>query len=330
MDVIIAGGGPSGLAAASVIHSAGLDVCILSRKNTDHGLILESVSPAVEKLLLHINALEALKHASRAVYDGIISGGHFSPLNPGKGESWYGHHIAKNEFIYCLHSKIRAMNIPLEDNCRISEISFSGGHTILKLDNGKELSARYIIDASGRTRLLGKMLGFSEHYYSPELAVWSGIAGGLNETLLRRIGTRFTPHQNGWTWYAPMPPGECGWTKLSLLEDCDMQPPNELKDYPKSTAIRRINTRWRVHRPLFNSNVILAGDAAGIIDPGSGLGVVNAMLSGIMAADAIVKASKNKHQVHAIFQEYDNWYMDFYLGQVHQLYTHYKNLGVVF
>lgn len=314
--MIVIGAGPAGLAAASVLHAAGFKVCMVAKK--DMQAPIESVPPGIESLLKHINAQEVLEQSSMALYDGIFSGVQFTSLHPeGKG-TWYGHHISKQRFCKSLRATIK--DIPFIQDSLITGIDQS----TITFNNREPLQAKYIIDGSGRTRLLGKMLKFSEHFYSPELAVWTGTATNLQQTFL----TRFTPHQHGWTWYAPIAPDQCSWTRLSLPEDCDMLPPEEFRK--EKASVVRMNIRWRVHRPLFNRHVLLCGDAAGIIDPGAGLGIMNALLSGIMAADAVVKALKDADNTEAIFQVYDDWYMNTYMSQVNQLYTHYRNLGIVF
>jgi flavin-dependent dehydrogenase len=49
------------------------------------------------------------------------------------------------------------------------------------------------------------------------------------------------------------------------------------------------DVQWRIFRPVCKEGLLLAGDAAAIIDPAAGQGIFNAMTSGIMAAHTVRK-----------------------------------------
>ena len=58
------------------------------------------------------------------------------------------------------------------------------------------------------------------------------------------------------------------------------------------------------HRELVSDNVILLGDAAALIDPFTGEGIGNAMISGMLAAEQIEASLKEKNYSKSILSTY--------------------------
>ena len=94
--------------------------------------------------------------------------------------------------------------------------------------------------------------------------------------------------------------------------------------------IRSANMRWRIFRPLADNSVLLTGDAAGIIDPGAGQGILNACYSGIMAARALISIASGEMTAETALNWYDEWFMTNYLQKVSRLKEYYKNFGIIF
>lgn len=334
MDLIIIGGGPAGLAASMVAARSGCSTIVLNKTRSFPGdpslHPLESIHPGVEQLLKYLQADEAIASAKRAAYTGIHSGEHFTSLNPSSEEAWTGFHIDKKSFDASLTNTAISYGVTVLDNEQITSIEFHDHNHVIRTASRKHFTAKFLIDASGRSRLLGKKLKLTEKFLSPRLVAWSGVAENVAPHLLHELGTRFTPTQNGWTWFAPEPPGRCTWTSFSLKDDCTLCAPDELLPFDNQPNIRSANVSWRVFRPLFAKRILLTGDAAGILDPGTGLGILNAIQSGIEAGKAIVSAITEPQLEQYFFQEYDNWFMLNYYDQAKKLRGHYENLGIRF
>jgi flavin-dependent dehydrogenase len=78
---------------------------------------------------------------------------------------------------------------------------------------------------------------------------------------------------------------------------------------------------------ISGNSFILTGDAASLIDPISGDGIGNAMLSGMLAAEQTMKCFKQNNYTDSFMKQYDNELMKI-LGP--ELKTHYKAQRILF
>jgi flavin-dependent dehydrogenase len=82
-------------------------------------------------------------------------------------------------------------------------------------------------------------------------------------------------------------------------------------------AIRRRaawNVSWRLARPVAGRGWLLAGDAAGRLDPAWGQGLVSAVASGIAAGRAAAACLADPARESLYLAAYDGWFAD----RVHQ------------
>jgi flavin-dependent dehydrogenase len=99
----------------------------------------------------------------------------------------------------------------------------------------------------------------------------------------------------------------------------DLLPPMDLRDLALSTKIKSSNRRWRVFRPVCSEGILLCGDAAGIIDPAAGQGILNAMLSAIRAVRTINSCLHEPHLEAMHLAAYDDWFISDYMDKVGKL-----------
>ena len=90
------------------------------------------------------------------------------------------------------------------------------------------------------------------------------------------------------------------------------------------------NVQWRLTRPLFNGKVAFCGDAAGLLDPASGQGILNALISGIMLSNSLIKSNEEKDSMkkQIPFLEYDQWFIDYFESKLSLLVKSYKEYGI--
>jgi flavin-dependent dehydrogenase len=75
---------------------------------------------------------------------------------------------------------------------------------------------------------------------------------------------------------------------------------------------------------------VLTGDAAGVLDPGSGQGILSALMSGIMAAEAVARCVIDVTLANWHVAHYDTWFINQFEEKATTLAAHYNALGIEF
>jgi flavin-dependent dehydrogenase len=210
------------------------------------------------------------------------------------------------------------------------------------LKEGPPVEGRFIIDATGRNSLLGTQFGLKKPY--PNLQKFSLYAHyenvdrepGIDGTLIRIIRGR-----DRWFWMIPLTP-----TRMSIglvLDSADFKRAKKTPEVFLEEAIAEqpviMDRMSRASRAsevyatgdysyrnsrLAGDRWLLAGDAAGFIDPVFSTGVFMALLSGEQAAEAVnIALAAPKRGAHR-FRGYERNFhrvMDLYLRFVSAWYS---------
>ncbi len=333
-DVIVIGSGPAGCAAAGTCTKAGLNVLMVTDQPNPFPLPvvvpgpLESIHPGVSSLLVKIGAEGAEYDAAVALYSGIHSGGNYTPLGEDSTGIWQGMHINRDMFNARLVTLVQYLEMNVMYNVRVKDFILDANKVIGIKSNFLDLGAKYIIDASGKKAIAGKMLKFKRRFYSPPLVCWTGVSK-IDETFPYDVtAAHFIPHKDGWTWLAPQSPDYCAWTRLSMKGEKSFLPPEELKNNTTFNTIHFANMRWRLFRPVCSEGILLCGDAAGILDPAAGQGIFNALLSGITAANTVVKCIQESDLAAFHLAHYDDWFVREFEEKVLKLRLYYEEHGI--
>jgi len=335
-DVIIAGAGPAGCAAAISCKTHGLKTLLIASKKNNENIEgevqpSESVHPGLISILTQLNAAHCITQSSKAIYEGIEVNGVPVPLGEDEHGPWQGHHINRQLFDAAMLQTAAAQGVRIHDDDVVVDFIFNDDSiTGVKTKSGKQFTCSYVIDATGHKRFAGKKLGFKESYHSPPLVAWTGISADLpeNSTYYKNNFTKFTPHATGWTWLAPQPPMLCTWTRLELKGKQQFLPPLVLQSFPLVAKVKTSNRRWRLFRPVCKEGILLCGDAAAIIDPAAGQGILNAVVSAVMAAKTVKACIHNQNFEAIHLAKYDEWLTSDYLEKVTQLKAFYHLHGI--
>jgi len=205
-----------------------------------------------------------------------------------------------------------------------------------------EVQARYFIDASGRNSLLGSKFNLKKTYrHLQKLSIFAhydgmtraeGIDGTLT-TLVRGI--------DRWFWIIPLTSTR---TSVGVVLDSDTfkssrKTAEEFLEHAIAEQPILTQRMTHAHRAspvhlaadfsyrnsqLYGQRWLLAGDAAGFIDPVFSSGVFLAVFSGELAADALdavlTDAGKAK-KLFPVYQRKVNRAMDVYLRFINAWYT---------
>lgn len=326
-DVIVVGGGPAGCAAAVTCKQQGLHTLILAGNSANklqgpfETYAAESVHPGIVSLLKPLQASSCIDAAVRGYYKRILAGETYNHLGHDEHGEWEGYHIDRKSFDNALLKTALQQEIDVLEEDAVDVSVSDKNHITVFTGTGGSFTCRWLIDASGYRSFTSKKLGFKETFYSPPLVSWTGVSDKVypGHPFIEEKTARFIPHANGWTWLAPELNGRCSWTRLETKGKQSFLPPQELSGFPVIGNIKKANRRWRVYRPLCTEGVILCGDAAGVLDPAAGQGILNALHSGIMAAKTVTSCIALPNLTAIYLAQYDGWFLDDFRKKTEQL-----------
>ncbi|MBV4360491.1 NAD(P)/FAD-dependent oxidoreductase [Pinibacter aurantiacus] len=327
-DIIIIGAGPSGcIAAITAARHNYKTLLITSKQKFEPNNLLpasESIHPACHTMLTKLGLAHCIEKSFRGTYSCIQTGtnvaGFFEQKLPN------GLHINRKVFDEELLAYANKCGVKILFD---EVVDFTYEHNSSRISGittscGLRYTAFYTIDASGRKRLGGRKMKWQEKHFSPPLGVWTGTAES-DCAQYKATTTHFIPNEDGWLWLAPEANGLVSWTKLSRNSK---DPPFEITGLKKIQRTKFANMRWRIFRPVCTEGLILTGDAAGIIDPAAGRGILNGIISGVLALEAIPKTKTNPVREAIYLFDYDSWFLNTYMSCVKQLSKYYRDHNI--
>jgi geranylgeranyl reductase family protein len=348
-DVAIIGGGPAGSTAATLLARAGRRVIVLEREQFPRFHIGESLLPFSMKAFTRLGLHEKFLSA------GFIEkfGGEFLSACSEEGTKFYfkdayrsktdhSYQVTRAEFDKVLLDHAAESGADVREQTAVSSVEFANEHVDLAIAGGERIRARYLIDASGRNSMLGTKFGIKQTYdHLKKLSIFAHYDGvwrpdGIDGTL-----TVLVRALDRWFWIIPLTSDR---TSIGVVLDAETfrrskQAPGDFLDAAlaeQPVIAKRMRTARRVSEThvaadfsyrstrLFGDRWLLAGDAAGFIDPIFSSGVFLAIFSGELAADYLHEVLQNSRRAKKLFPRYAkqvNRAMDVYLRFVNAWYT---------
>ena len=206
---------------------------------------------------------------------------------------------------------------------------------------GRELRAKYLIDASGRNSVIANKFKLKKNYqHLQKLSLFAHYEGVEREAGIDGTLTRMVRTLDSWFWVIPL---ENDRTSIGIVL--------EAADFKKSgLSAEEFFERAVAEQPLVHNRIgdgrrisqvytaadfsyrsekltgdrwLLAGDAAGFIDPVFSSGVFLAVLAGEQAADVLDEVLDQPKRTPRLFRHYErliNRAMDVYLRFVEAWY----------
>jgi len=309
IDVIVVGAGPAGAVAATILARAGARVRLLERaKFPRHKLCGDTLNPGALTILKRLN-LARVAEADGLRVDGMVVTGENGYAVEGRYPgNHYGRAISRSVFDAALVNDAIAAGVEFEDQTAVRGAVFSdGGARVAGVSIGvnghrRELHAPVTIAADGRRSTLAFALGLAAHPTTPRR--WAIGAYAHDVPGARSFGEMHI-RPGRYIGVAPLPGGI---TNVCLVRPVRPEDP-PLRD-PLLT-LRRELARDRVLRDRFAGarflaaptvlgplavdaqprvaapdGLLLAGDAAGFVDPMTGDGLRFALRGAELAAGA--------------------------------------------
>jgi 2-polyprenyl-6-methoxyphenol hydroxylase-like FAD-dependent oxidoreductase len=141
--------------------------------------------------------------------------------------------------------------------------------------------------------------------------------------------TSFISEKSGFSWYAPENPQKWSWTRLRKTSSRNMDLCSLFSGTPGVLGKMYFhNVRWRSFDVVAANSTFLIGDAAAVLDPGTGQGILLACWSAINAVDTIVQTLGGGITRAAASKTYNDWFNGFYHHRRKALEQHYSELGI--
>lgn len=322
-DVIIVGAGPAGCAAAIFCARQGLSVALLEQWAVCRDRPGETLPPGIEPLLQQLGAPDRLlsqdfiRHTGNWVQWGAAR--HFNRFGADADGPWRGFQIPRCLFDESLIVYAQSLGVYVARPCRVARVivqdnAVSGVDT----DNGAFHGA-YILDASGATAWLARQLALQCRAYSPRLLAAYGYAKGAFAVC--DDAPSIIADDNGWYWIAKIGADAYAWTRLSFCSDSSLNraPPHEFEHLRDFSRARGAEVTWRACDQCAGPGYFMLGDAASVLDPGTSHGVLKAIMSGMMAAHAVVESLAHPLQIDTIQFQYRAWLNDWFARDVRKM-----------
>jgi flavin-dependent dehydrogenase len=344
-DVIVIGGGPGGCTVSTLLAKHGHRVTVFERERASRFHIGESLIPQTYWVLKRLDMLEKMKKSPFVKkysvqfvnqYGKLSEPFYFVDHKPHESsQTWQ---VKRSEFDALLLQNTREHDVDVHQGMRVVEVLWEGSRAIgvrIQTEDGaeREVRAKVVVDASGQSSLIMSRLGLRE--WDPVLkkaALWTYYKGAYRDTGRDEGATLVLQTQGkmGWFWYIPLHDDVvsvgvvAGYDFLFLdrpgkdLETIFFEEVNRcpglqprLKNATRCDIYRAAKEYSYRSTKAAGDGWVLVGDAFGFLDPLYSSGVLLALTSGSMAADAIHNGLTNGDTSETQLRK---WESDFVAG----------------
>ncbi len=322
-QVLVIGGGPAGSTCSTLMAQQGCDVQLLEREHFPRFHIGESLIPETYWVLERLKMLPKLrqsgfvkKHSVQFVgASGRLSEPfYFYDNKPHEcSQTWQ---VVRSEFDKMMIDNAREQGASVYEGVRVLEVLFEGSRAVgvkVQADNGthRNIMADVVVDASGQSSMIQNRLQLKIN--DPELrkgALWTYWEGAYRDSGRDEGATMVlsTQGKQGWFWYIPL---HNNIISVGVVADFDTLFEKSRGEHAeiyqqevdKCPAVKQRIAGAKQAAPFYaqkeysykasqvaGDGWVLIGDAFGFLDPLYSSGVLLALKSGQLAADAVAAA----------------------------------------
>lgn len=327
-DVIVIGGGPAGSTAATLLARRGFSVLLLERERFPRFQIGESLLPYNNELLERLGVKDQLssgdffpKYGAEFVTgDGRV--GYTFRFDRNLPEQYHSaYQVKRSEFDHLLLRNAAASGVEVREETLVSAVDVTDSQRATVMAAGERLDARFVIDASGHSTVMGNRLGDKSNVESLKKVAVFAHYRNVERAPDRDAGnTVIVILRDSWFWLIPI---SREITSVGLVVDrdhmkrCGLSPEQLLEQTIAATAVvrKRMTGAQRVSeiysrkdfsyamKRVTGENFAMIGDAAGFLDPIFSTGVFMAMKSADIVASAVEE--KLRHGRSGALRDYE-------------------------
>ena len=320
-DVVVIGGGPAGSTVSTLIAQQGYRVELFERERFPRFHIGESLIPETYWVLKRLNMLPKMQQShfiKKYSVQFVNSSGklsapfYFWDNKPHEcSQTWQ---VVRSEFDQMMLCNAREHGVRAHEGARVLDVLFENNRAVgvkVKTEDGppREVRAQVVVDASGQAGLLQNRLRL--RIWDPVLnkgAIWTYWEGARRDTGRDEGATLVlqTANKNGWFWYIPLHNNIISVGVVAPFDYLFKGRQNYAQTYDEEVercpaARERVAMAKRVTgyfatkdysyraTQVAGDGWVMVGDAWGFLDPLYSSGVLLALKSGELAADAIVE-----------------------------------------
>jgi geranylgeranyl reductase family protein len=309
-DVVVVGAGPAGAAAAITLARAGRDVTLVDKARFPRDKICgDGLTTGALRLLEDLGLDPGAVASWRRVDDIVVRGpsGHQVTFPLPRGQGTYAAVARRADLDAALLERARAAGAKVLDGHACTGVTEGDDGVAVAVEGAGELEAGFVVAADGMWSPVRKHLGLATPGYRGEWHAFRQYFTGVTGPAASQLIVWFEPDiLPGYAWSFPLPDGRANvgfgiqrggkvarvqemaaiWPDLlarphvraALGPDAEPEAPH--RAWPIPARIDRVELTGR--RTLF------VGDAAAATDPLTGEGIGQALLTGVLAARAIL------------------------------------------
>lgn len=308
LRAVVVGAGPAGSIAALVLARAGVDVELFDRATFPRSKLCgDTVNPGTLAILDALGVGAAVRVSSRPVTGMLVTGPNGAAIAADYPDGVCGAAIERRDFDSALLAAAISAGARFTSGVRVDapviepKTGRVAGIRVHDSGGDHDVRADVVIAADGRGSRLGSALGLTRFAPVPQRWAFGAYYRGIDD-----ISTRGEMHirSDGYLGVAPMAPGLANVCVVRELAHADRTAGTPAEDTIEA-AIRedgrlreRFSAARRVTPPVVLGplavdaaraglpGLLLAGDAAGFVDPMTGDGLRFAVHGGMLAAES--------------------------------------------
>lgn len=349
-DIIIVGSGPAGVGCALSLKGSGLKVLVIDKSTFPRdkvcGDAIPNTVPKALKMLdeKYLTALRSFPDKVSIDSCKVVAPSGKSVTLHFKLEGYASTRMDFDNFMVNLAQKESQATFMFGEG--LTEVIILNDVVEVKTDKGNRFTSKLIIGCDGAHSVLNKKLTSTkvdhDHYIGAVRAYYKYVKGLQPNTMEIHLVKGFMP---GYFWIFPLTNNTCntgfGMVSSSISSKKINLRKSLLDIVQNSETIRdRFSEAVAMEDPIgyglptgsrkvqiSGDRFMLAGDAASLIDPATGEGIGNAMISGIKAGQHALKCFQQNNFSASFMKQYDEAIYQYFWKDMRNKYLMQRMVG---